>query len=290
MHKRGNEPKVVLGMAVLDFKFPCVANLLESIQYLDGFLISPGALLPNSRNHCVANAYEKFPDFTHMLFIDDDMCNFGPAHMQKLLFNTIKEPYADVCSALVTFRTPPYNIVANFKDTEPVLEYIQTRAVVPVTHVGMAFTMIKREVFDAIREDTPDGPVWFTMDREPRENFDVEVADFIHEVMKETDNAQTYSLREVLHRAILLGQTSHLNTHLVGEDIAFCKRANKAGFKIYVDCGVPVGHMGDKICTFADNLKLVAEREMENARKQQLADVVDSVPGMDIPNLRLAPV
>jgi hypothetical protein len=29
----------------------------------------------------------------------------------------------------------------------------------------------------------------------------------------------------------------------VGEDINFCKKAKKAGFKIFVDCGVEIGHL-----------------------------------------------
>lgn len=32
-----------------------------------------------------------------------------------------------------------------------------------------------------------------------------------------------------------------------GEDMFFCNKARKAGYEVYCDCSIPIGHVGDKI-------------------------------------------
>ena len=84
-------------------------------------------MLPQGRNKAVEKAYEFCPEFTHLVFIDDDMCNFGPDHIVALV-NADK----DMISALVVCRHPRYEIVADFvdgNDANTVLEFIKKQEV-----------------------------------------------------------------------------------------------------------------------------------------------------------------
>jgi len=238
--------ELVLGICTLQYEKKCVDALipLMSANIFSGWVIPDSCLLPQARNRVVKIAYENNPEFTHILFIDDDMCGFGVAHVQRLLQSMDNLPECSVLSALVTQRKPPYQIVAHFNqdtkdDMSQVLGWIQKGIVKRTNVVGMAFTLIKREAFDTIREETIDGPIWFTTDRENRITFEQEKVDFIEAQIK-----SELSLKSKLAEAVSFGQMSHIGGQIIGEDIAFSKRVTRAGLKLFVDCGCSVGHIG----------------------------------------------
>lgn len=229
--ENGDEPKIILAICTLGYQKKTVDCLL-SIMYdrlFEGWVIPECCLLPTTRNIAVREAYEQCPDFTHIMFLDDDMNNFASAHVQ-LLWKADK----DIIQALVCCRKPPYTMV-HFTDMpdKEVVEIINSRKnlVQPTSNTGMAFTLIKRKVFDDTREETPDGAVWFTMDRDPREGFDEEIDEFV---------GGQASVRE----AIAFGQNSHIGSVPVGEDVNFCRRAKKMGYECFTHLGVHVGHIG----------------------------------------------
>lgn len=257
-----SQPKVVVGLCCLgQYKKATVESLIELTHspIIEGWCAPESALLPIARNRVIQAAYLRSPDFTHLLCIDDDMSHFHAMHVQKLLSDDV-----DIVSAFVTFRKPPYHIVGAFLDgirPEDILRYSEEQSLQEVSHCGMAFTLIKREVLDKLEEQVVDtgphvepGSIWFTTDRNERINFDYEVSRFIESKKKEGIT------EESLRQAILMGQYSHLGTPITGEDISFCRTAKRFGFKIYVDCGCPVGHVGDYAYDFRMALMDGAEK------------------------------
>lgn len=179
------------------------------------------ALLPHARNLCVEGAYQRDPDFTHILFIDDDTSNFNEEGIVKLI-----EADKDIIGGVTVMRKPPFKITSPIQD----LSILETNGLEEVPFIGMAFTLIKRSVLDKMREETPTGPVWFTLDRLPREGF--------YEEVKEYKGSIT--------EAIAFGQNSHIGAPLLGEDVNFCRKARLLGFKCWVHGGVRLNHVGNK--------------------------------------------
>ena len=131
------------------------------------------------------------------------------------------------------------NPFAGKNDDVAVIEYVKAAEPIECTQVGMAFTLIKKEVLDAVQEQTVDGPIWSNTDRVERKSFQDEVANFEGTFLE----------------AIAMGQNSHIGTTLLGEDISFCRKAIKLGFKCYTHTGVIIGHMGKQSFSIIDTLK-----------------------------------
>lgn len=246
-----NKINLAVGVVTLQYEKECVDALLGVIHahMCIGYVAVGATLLPFGRNVCIKEFYEKAPEFTHLIFIDDDMCNFGPQHIHELVI--ADKP---IISALVTSRHPRYEIVAVFEDNEfdAVKGYIERREIVESRHVGMAFTVIKREVLDAVSETIEDGSrIWFTTDRQPRDTFEVEVKEFIASKRKQHEKSD-FSFDNTIRDAIVFGQMSHIGSTLLGEDVTFCARAANLGFKSYVHCGVAVGHISHTSRDFRD--------------------------------------
>jgi hypothetical protein len=257
------DSKIIIGVPTLNYAKKCVDCLLEVVNahIIHGWAIPEASLIPQCRNNCIRLAYKNQSDFTHFLFIDDDMCGFGPQHVHKLWKDTEEIEGCDVVSALVTARKPPYKIIATdcpIDGDEGLLEAIKGGHILETSLVGMAFTMIKREVLDELSETytTEEGEekkIWFTTDRRPRSTFKEETAAYI-ESLERLD----VPLDIKLQKAIEFGQMSHIGTSLMGEDAAFTYKARQAGFHCMIDCGVPVGHIGDVAFDFRHAFEAVA--------------------------------
>lgn len=221
-------------------------------QVLDNYCIMEGALLPQSRNMILRLIYQNDSDFTHVLFCDDDMCNFDAETIRKLI-----DADKDVISALCTFRLPPYNIVGHFPGSlEEVIEIVNAGEPYKVEHTGLGFTLVKETVLDKIMEQTEDGPLWFNCDRYPRSTFDEEMDCFISD--REVDiEDKDQTIYDALKEAIAFGATSHKGSKLLGEDISFSREVIKQGFEIWIHCGCPIGHIGKQV---ADVQKTIADK------------------------------
>jgi hypothetical protein len=221
----------------------CIQAMFPLIhdRIFTGWSIVDTTLLPYARNDIIDSIYEHDDTFTHILFVDDDMSEFNHNHVLKLLHDD-----KPIVSALVCKRAPPYHLVVEFKENtmSAIADHIKARRVVESEIVGMAFTLIKREVLDATREETPNGPIWFTMDRGEREGFQKEKEEFLDTNSKNMNGITELYYRMKLEEAISFGQTSHIGARMSGEDAAFCMKAKALGFPCYVDCGVSVSHIG----------------------------------------------
>lgn len=257
--------KIVIGVCTLNYEKRMIDSLLDLVTQGDfaGWAIPDSCLIPPARNLCIEGAYIHVPDFTHFLFIDDDMTDFTIHHVNKLLDNNV-----DICSACVTIRKKPYKIVADIigsPSMQEVYEHIKNQEVKESYYCGMAFTLIKREVLDAMREEIMDKGepkvIWFNTDRSTREGFEKEVEELIRNRTKNCGFTEND-----IKDAILLGQYSHHGSPLIGEDIAFCRMARKKGFKVFIDCGVPVGHIGQNVY----DLRYALDFGVAEAQKQPL--------------------
>lgn len=258
--------KPILAVCSMHWQHNTVFDLLQVVKsnFFAGYILNSGTLLPQARNKAVETAYKECPDFTHLIFLDDDMCNFNVSFFDELV-----KADKDIISALVVARKPPYKAVISLAlSIEEILKLIKNYQVVESPTVGMAFTCIKREVLDTMQEETPDGPIWFTTDRLARDGFDEEVDNFVKEPFGD--------IKAQLRRAILFGQMSHLGSRLLGEDIAFCRKAAMLGFKSFVHCGIVVGHIGEKSFTIRDNLRYGLEKAHEDFIKSSEASDSDS--------------
>ena len=93
-----------------------------------------------------------------------------------------------------------------------------------------------------------------TMDRRARPNFNNEKEDYIKSLVR-----LDVPMDIKLAKAIEYGQMSHIGTSCMGEDAAFCHKARQAGYKLFINCGVPVGHIGNVIFDFRHAFRLLGE-------------------------------
>jgi hypothetical protein len=232
----------------------CLFHLMVN-QVFSGYVTTACALLPWARNTVIQGAYSSNPNFTHILFIDDDMCGFTVDSVNLLL-----DADKDIISGVMTHRKYPYKVVTAFKKPMTI-EDLKFQRIVEADHTGTAFTLIKRKVLDALREETHDGGLWFHCDREPRYSFENEKAEWVkdklHKIQCHDNAIIPFNFEDLLNEAIFLGETSHLGSQMFGEDVGFCKRARKAGFTVWVHAGVVVGHIGQKVCNVMDTLEIV---------------------------------
>jgi len=268
------EPKIVIGVTTLQYSKWMVDSLLDltNTGQWAGWVIPECSLLPQSRNACIREAYIKVPDFTHLLFIDDDMCDFNVNHVAKMLHDDL-----DIVSALCTNRGKPFKIVSFLKDDisdKQVLEAIQTGEVKECNACGMAFTLIKREVFDKLKEGPDDKPIWFTLDRDPRETWPEEWKEFETRSLN-GDVFDRATVKRLIYNAQEMGRTAHIGSEALGEDVVFCRKARRLGFKCWTDCGVSVGHIGSNVYDFRYAFMAAAAAVPEETKPLKLVGVED---------------
>jgi len=129
-----------------------------------------------------------------------------------------------------------------------------------VMRTGAAFILVKRHVFEALKDP------WFRM-RVPMRAIDA---------LAEVDNFARIKcdgknpLREVgdwwqrLEKCAIDDPAIAPDTFVpveVGEDSSFCDRAKLAGFRIFVDTDIPCGHVDTRVLTWADHKKAIGESE-----------------------------
>lgn len=250
---KNKEVRIALAIPTLDKLSPSfVGSLLDLIgsRMIFRYAIIEGTLLPWARNATINIFYQNNVDFTHLLFIDADMIGFTPQGLHKLV-----EQDKDIIAGVCTMRRPPYEVTCEPYDKANFNTHLLNGAVVECQWVGMAFTLIKREVLDALAEETPDGKSWFNLDRESRDGFIKEISNFI------TTHRNKKVTPELLSEAICMGQMSHIGSSHVGEDIGFCKWARRTGFGVYMHCGIIVGHMGNSIYSLKNTVEYAKEQQ-----------------------------
>lgn len=160
--------------------------------------IYPSYDLLHGRNSAVAAMYKH--DVDHLLFMDDD--HRFPADLVQRLLRHDK----DVVGPLVLTRYPPFRPTAHIGGK--VIRWQGETGLLEVDQIGTAGMLVKREVFDAVRELG-------------------EVAHVDGGVAGE---------QEVWFRA------GKIYPNRIGEDIDFCVRAKEEGFGVWCDLDTTMGH------------------------------------------------
>ena len=263
-----DDPKVVVGACLLRPQNQFVRDLckLYSTGHFKGISTPDACLLPHNRNRVIKEAYAEEPDFTHILFIDDDMCNFSAEQVGQMVYRDV-----DVVSGLAVKRKAPYKVVAHLEGSK-VIECHNENMIVEVPYVGMAFTLIKREVLELTREETPEGPVWFTMDRIPRDGYQEELDSKLAELEVKIGSGEICP-KVALQTMATFGEQAFLGSQLLGEDISFSHKVTKLGMRLWVDCGILVGHLGLKPRDLRDSVRHAEEKGNDIASISEISVV-----------------
>lgn len=229
-----------------------------------------GTLIADNRNQIVKKAIGV--DASHVLFIDSDMCFDEDALLQLLACNR------DIVSGLCTIKSPPYHPVALRRNEGGAWtmgdrsRYTEGRFFSDLDGVGMAFTLVKIEVFRKVSEP------WFAMPplcmvdsyrsvHKAEKGLRMALTELVHQnqavgadVIKSLLDA--YAWKEVDHG-------KHGLT-VMGEDIFFCDKARHAGFEVCLDSSLIIGHIGEHVYTIDDYIEYKKQRKEDEKEPEKV--------------------
>lgn len=213
-----------------------LAEMKESEKTGMEILLAPmsrSSIVP-ARNELVRSALKQ--DCTHLFFLDDDML-LPPRAIHRLV-----ERNMDIVSGLCFLRTPPH-FPSAFMDPDEedgkiyYLKHWPENEPFRVDAVGSACVMIKTDVF--------------------RKIADMEVKDDEGNLLKPGKGEDGSDLWYLYGKA-------RPGENTVGEDIFFCKLARRAGYQVWVDPTIVVGHIGEPI--IYDDKYFLEMRNKDDAR------------------------
>lgn len=242
------QPQVHLSVcAMRNVDLLCMGDILKLVAagMIKTYSGIRGSKLPDCRNNGARKAYIANPDFTHLLFIDSDMCFFGPHHLRSLI--EMDKPIA----ALPALRRDndkvanfhPLDHSVNVKDID-----VEKQPTIEVDYIGTSFMLIKREVLDTtyITETHPDGTTkksWFFEERRwVPEEWTKRKRTYIQETM----TTHTTLDAQLLDVVIEWSRGAIDGAPVTGSDVGFCWRCREAGFSswAYLDL---IGHVTDAV-------------------------------------------
>lgn len=161
--QKKNNIKIVLGIPTWSHLYEDTESALYSLHnhpYVIGRLKVSGSLVYEARNEIVAQALEKFPDMTHLLFVDSDM-TFGVDHMLALA-----ESKKDIIGGVACRRhnpfTPCYQGKEDYSDLlEQLRKPFDQQKPFKVDGIGMGFTLISRKVLEKCDNVEGIPSLWF---------------------------------------------------------------------------------------------------------------------------------
>lgn len=148
-------------------------------------------------------------DCTDLMFIDSDI-NFDAEDIFRLMaWNT--DPKKGIVAGIPVARKKG-QVYFSTLDTDDDSIFMDKMGLVKAKRVATAFMMIRREVFEKLRDAHPE---WL-----------------YHDEKKEGDQVICFFDFELK------------DGHYVGEDYLFCDRAREQGFEVWIDPTIKLGHMG----------------------------------------------
>ena len=149
-------------------------------------------------------------DCTDLMFIDSDI-NFDADDIFRLLAWT-SEPNKGIVAGIPVARKKGKTYISTLETDEDENILMNYMGLVKAKRVATAFMMIRREVFEKLREKHPE---WVYHDEKKVGDEMIAFFDF----------------------ALKDGQ-------YIGEDFLFCDRAREEGFEVWIDPTIKLGHMG----------------------------------------------
>jgi len=260
--------KIVIGLCVHDsIKTATCFNLISmmSTGYFEGIVCTTGTLLPMARSEVVSQIYSFCPDFTHILFIDGDMSGFNQLMVERMV-----EQDKDIIAPIMTRRVPPFLPAVVFDEKEEIAnlnDFLtiftkKEKPTIKIESIGMAFTLVKKQVFDTIGTKEHG---WFFTDRRPRVTLKAEME-------REIDKLNTINLddpiKECFERGVNVGLGARTNTKFIGEDVNFCLEANRHNFSVYCDTSMFINHLGETKYNIGDWLDFASNPKLKSRMEQ----------------------
>jgi len=269
---------------------------LISSGLVKSYVCVEGTLLPMGRNEALRQIVsDKKSNYTHVLFVDGDMRGLTPQMVQRLLAWD-----KDIVGALCTRRSAPFLPVSVPLEDDTLNLLLKEMdkpnpGLVECVHTGTGCMLITREVIETLAENVlrpenlPGGirqdVVWFTMDRGERHTINDEFKALVLRVLEHEwpeDKDDVDIIAAAMREAYMLGRTAHQGTAIIGEDVGFCHRAREAGFRVFVDCGVLVEHVGRQSYTMRD---MLAHKKRSDSMQLALSSFNH---GIETPDLEFA--
>ena len=228
---------ICLGVCAYDkMDIKTVTSILNCFpeRLIHEFVFVEATLLPQARNEAFKIALTR-PNWTHFLFVDADQCGFDGRHLKKLV-----DQDKDIIAGVTSSRKP----LSGKDDLHPTFNPLPdtpkevTTETFEVDFTGFFFTLIKREVIEALREDNE---IWFACDREPDQSWYVRKKQLVNQLEGRT------LTKSKIEELINFGRFAYEGGTHMGEDVYFCHKARRAGFKVWVDASIRVGHIGQKV-------------------------------------------
>lgn len=260
-----NDPRVALAICMRNQVSSSFILAFLELRYhpnIRTYVFGKGTLLPMARNQ-VLNQLD-LNIFTHVLMIDDDMSKFTQAHLSRLL-----ELDLDVVGATCVLKEPPHQVAGQLYNPQAMItelenQDINARKPQEAKAIGTAFVLIKTEVLRKTYEETSEGEkLWFTMDRMQRINIKQDALQIIKQLPE-------YPTEDDYLDLVQFGIDAHKGTPLLGEDISFCWNVKQAGFKIWIDPGTVIAHIGEYEYDIKDAEQWNQLSSQEQDRREQV--------------------
>ena len=193
-----------------------------------------------ARNRNVGVHLAKKMGVRWILMADDDMI-FPPDTLTRLIAAN-----KDIVSGLCTTRNSPYIItgykkLGNDRYRDITYEELNQDGLTEVDGVGGACVLIGENVFNKIPAP------WYAMPPSY-------VTPLLHSLQYNLHH--NLSLDKIFdqNKVEIPTEFSKTDSGVDGEDLYFCGLAKKFGYKIYLDAGLEVGHVGDWTYSIKDHL------------------------------------
>lgn len=148
-------------------------------------------------------------DCDYLLFIDSDI-NFEPEDILRLMA-WAQDPKKGIVAAVPRTRSTDLTYIADLDYGGTNQLTLTGGGLVRATRVATAFMLVRREVFETLRDEHPE---WSYFDKKTNRQLSA-MFDFL--VQEEG---------------------------YMGEDFLFCDRARAHGFEVWIDPSISLGHMG----------------------------------------------
>lgn len=243
--------------ALLELRSASEKNGLSNVAYV----MMPGTLVEKARNEAVRQMLRAGAGW--LCFVDGDM-QFAPDSLHRLLATAYGElPHADVVGAYCPLRGD-LALPTIDSGTGTWESWFPGSGVVEVMRTGAAFLLVKRHVFEGLKDP------WFRM-RVPARPVDflAEVDNFLRcrfdgrNPLRGLPGAEWEKAEKAAQEDPSVVAEQFVPVE-VGEDSGFCDRARNAGFRIFVNTDIVCGHVDTKITSWQDHKKALAQMETTN--------------------------
>src|SRR2546421_11660867 len=247
----------ITAQCLMDMRAAADKAGLTNVQYI----FMPGTLVEKARNEAVRTMLKAAAGW--LLFVDGDM-QFAPDSLGRLLTTAYGEaPWLDAVGAYCPLRgelaLPTIDSGSGTWES-----WFPGSGIVEVMRTGGAFLLIKRHVFEALKEP------WFRM-RVP-----ARPADFLAEVdnfcnikfdgrnpFRNLPNREWEKLEKAAQDDPSIASENFVPVE-VGEDSGFCDRARNAGFRLGVNTDIVCGHVDTHVVTWQTHRDAIRKIEQMN--------------------------